>query len=174
VPLFTPTEKYNQYRASFFTPFSKTAVKNLKMAEMNNSSIRTQEIMDENLSIDLLVSRIVQLELDLKFEKCKSEDGQLFVALEAVKLQKRSDPSFIDVISNEYIETLNGRYSVLFLLFFSVSTDDSYFFRKTTMIANKYSLKTLKASVSTAIGNTVKADEVFEAGFTLFFLFFQL
>ena len=39
-----------------------------------------------------------------------------------------------------------------------------YFFRKTTAVANRSTLKMLKAYLGVAIGNTAKADEAFEAG----------
>ena len=69
--------------------------------------------MDENLSIEQLVSRILSLEHDLKQAKMKAETGELFVALEAVKLQKRTDPSYIDIDSDEFQDVLHGRHSLL-------------------------------------------------------------
>jgi len=83
------------------------------MDKLSTESNRTKEIMGENLSIEQLVSRIVDLERDVKSAKAKAEDGELFVAMEAVKLQKRTDPSYIDVNSDEFKEVLNARFSLL-------------------------------------------------------------
>ena len=90
------------------------------MDKLSTESNRTKEIMGENLSIEQLVSRVVSLERDLKSAKAKAEDGELFVAIEAVKLQKRTDPSYIDVNSDEFKEVLNARFS-LFLVSNSLS-----------------------------------------------------
>ncbi len=137
---------------------------------MDEVTTRTRQIMDEKLSVDTLVQRLVFMEMELKMANTKVEEGQIYVALQAVDLQKSSDPSYIDVDSDEYNDAYNARY--LFLFSFLVADFLSNlevlmirtFFRKTTAIANRNGLKHLKSIVVSAIGNTAKADEAFEAG----------
>ena len=143
---------------------------------MDEVTTRTRQIMDEKLSVDTLVQRLVFMEMELKMANTKVEEGQLYVALQAVDLQKSSDPSYIDVDSDEYNDAYNSRYLFLFsflvadfLSNLEVLTIRTLFSRMATNIANHYGLKSLKTIVGNAIGNTVKADEAFETGsFTVF------
>ena len=143
---------------------------------MDEFSTRKKQIMDEKLSVDDLVHRLVSMEMEVKMAETKVEEGQLYVALQAVDLQKSSDHSYIDVDSDEYIQTFNSRHLFLFTFLVAnflsnleVLTIRTFFFRKTTAIANRNGLKHLKSIVGVAIGNTVKADEAFETGsFTVF------
>lgn len=144
--------------------------KSKRSIRMDEFSTRKKQIMDENLSVDDLVHRLVAMEMEVKMAETKVEEGQLYVALQAVDLQKSSDPSYIDVDSDEYNDAYNSRY--LFLFSFLVADFLSNlevltirtFFRKTTAIANQYGMKNLKSILGNAIGNTAKADEAFEAG----------
>ena len=70
---------------------------------------RTIEISAENLSIEVLIERIVFLELDLKMAKEKQEQSELLLALEAVDVQKSLDPTTADVDSDEYIEIYEAK-----------------------------------------------------------------
>ncbi len=76
---------------------------------MDEITTRTKQIMDENLSVATLVQRLVFMEMELKMATTKVEEGQLYVALQAVDLQKSSDPSYIDVESDEYNDAYNSR-----------------------------------------------------------------
>ena len=81
---------------------------------MDKFSTRKKQIMDENLSVDDLAHRLVSVEMELKMAETKVEQGQIYVALQAVDLQMTSDPSYIDVKSDEYNDVYNSRYLFLF------------------------------------------------------------
>lgn len=72
-------------------------------------AIRSKEIMDKNLPIEILIERLVLTEMDLKNEKFKVEQCQMLLALEAVDRQKLSDPTYIDIESDEYIDAYNEK-----------------------------------------------------------------
>jgi hypothetical protein len=76
---------------------------------MDEFSTRKKQVMDENLSVDDLAHRLVSVEMELKMAETKVEQGQIYVALQAVDVQMTSDPSYIDVKSDEYNDAYNSR-----------------------------------------------------------------
>ena len=71
--------------------------------------IRTSQIKAENLSVDVLIERIVYLELDVKKAEMKAEEGQVYTALQAVDLQKKLDPTIVDIDSKAFNELYESK-----------------------------------------------------------------